>query len=128
MRSADSPKGRGLSAAELALAAAELAPLLRTAVVLDAALVADSDDVLLVLSRNDRKLFLHVALGQERARVCTTARRFTRSDLQPGPRTDALLAELSRLSLPVLVDCTAADGQQRRDQRARALLVRPFLW
>lgn len=29
-----------------------------------------------------------------------------------GPRPERLLAELSRLSLPVLVDCTAAEGQE----------------
>ncbi len=110
MRSADSTKGRGLSAAELALAAAELAPLLRTAVVLDAALVADSDDLLLVLSRDDRKLFLHVALGQERARVCTTARRFTRSDLRPGPRTDALKRRLAGATVTAV---THAPGERR---------------
>jgi aspartokinase/homoserine dehydrogenase 1 len=38
-----------------------------------------------------------------------------------GPRTDALLAELSRLSLPVLVDCTAADGQQQLYAKAFSL-------
>ncbi|MCA2980028.1 MAG: aspartate kinase [Myxococcaceae bacterium] len=38
-----------------------------------------------------------------------------------GPRTEAMLVELSRLSLPVLVDCSAADGQQQLYARAFAL-------
>ncbi|MCU0697944.1 MAG: bifunctional aspartate kinase/homoserine dehydrogenase I [Myxococcaceae bacterium] len=38
-----------------------------------------------------------------------------------GPRTEVLLGELSRLSLPVLVDCTAADGQQQLYVKAFSL-------
>ncbi len=83
-------KGRGLTATELALAAAELAPALCGAEVLDASPIVDCDDLLLVLQREDGKLFLHIALGQDRARIAPTSRRFRRDEQQPGPRTDAL--------------------------------------
>ncbi len=92
----DSParRERGLSARELELAAEELAPLLRSAVVVDVAKIVDSDDLVVILEQAGKKRFLHIALGQDRARVATTARRFSRDDFQRGPQADALQKRL----------------------------------
>lgn len=88
-------RGRGLSAAELALACAELALFLRGAEVLDAVPLAASDDLVLVVDRDEGKAFVHVALGQDRARVAPTARRFVRDEFDRGPRVDALKQRLA---------------------------------
>lgn len=88
-------RGRGLSAAELALACAELATFLRGAEILDAVPLAASDDLVLVVQRDAGKDFVHVALGQDRARAVPTARRFARDEFERGPRADALKQRLA---------------------------------
>lgn len=93
------PAARGLTARELGHAVAELAAL-RGATVLDAAALIGTDeheDVLLVLQPNDpdaKKVFVHVALGGTRARVCTTQRRFGRDARARGPGPDLFQREL----------------------------------
>lgn len=91
---APSGRGRGLSASELALASAELAKLLLGAAVKDVSPIQGGDDLLLVLLKDDRRIHLHVALGQERARIGVTTRRFRNDEFQPGPRTDVLKKHL----------------------------------
>lgn len=88
-------RGRGLTAAELAPACAELALWLRGAEVLDAVPLAATDDLVLVVQRDEGKAFVHVALGQERARVAPTARRFRRDEFERSPRADALKQRLA---------------------------------
>ncbi len=104
------PPGRGLSASELALAAAELATLLVGAELLDVAPLQQGDDLLLVWQQGASKQFLHVALGNRRARVVTTARRFRRDEQQTGPRADALRRQLGGARCTAIV---AAAGERR---------------
>lgn len=90
-----SPRAGGLRAAELALAAPALGAELGGWSVLDVARIADGDDLLLVCAAPNGtppgpKRFLHVAPGGNRARVCTTARRFGREQMASGPQVDAL--------------------------------------
>jgi len=101
------PAARGLTASELALALAELRALEGRAVADAAALVGTSehDDVLLVLQGADlaaRKAFVHVALGGARARICTTARRFSRDRRARGPSADLLQRELQDATLAAI--------------------------
>ena len=94
---------RGLSAAELTAACAELHTL-AGAVVLDLAplvVPANADDLLLVLQlpagddgSAPRKQFLHIAPGGPRARLGTTARRFPAEAFARGPARDLLQREL----------------------------------
>ena len=77
------PVARGLTSAELAIAIQELRAL-EGASVLDAVALVGTDqhdDLLLVVQPAEpetHKVFLHVALGGVRARICTTKRRFGR--------------------------------------------------
>lgn len=117
------PEGppRGLSAAELAAACAELAAF-RGAEVLDVTpleVPPGSDDLLLVLQPTaggdaaaDRapKVFLHVAPGGSRARLCATARRFPPEVAARGPARDLLLRELRAATLLRVV---SAAGERR---------------
>jgi hypothetical protein len=104
---------RGLSAAELAAACAELHTL-AGAVVLDLAplvVPANADDLLLVLQCADgaqpSKRFLHIAPGGPRARLCTTARRFAAEAFARGPARDLLQRELLGATLTGAARCTS---------------------
>ncbi len=110
MSGPSAPRERGLSARELALAAEELGPLLRGAVVVDVAKILETDDLLLVLEQGGRKVFLHIALGQDRARIAPTARRFSRDEFQRGPQADALAQRLRNARVTAVVH---AAGERR---------------
>lgn len=87
---------RGLSAGELALAIAELAPLVADAELVDVSGLRERDDLLLFLRAPDqRKLALHLVPGGTRGRICPTARRFAKPELALGPGVEALRNELS---------------------------------
>lgn len=92
------PRARGLSAAELGAAVAELREH-AGAEVLDATALrtaAGAEDLLLVLQpRDGAKRFLHVALGSDRARLAPTTRRFAKDTFAPGIATDVLRRELT---------------------------------
>lgn len=109
------PAARGLTARELGHAVAELSAL-RSATVLDAVALIGTDeheDVLLVLQPTDpdaRKVFVHVALGGTRARICSTQRRFGREARARGPGPDLLQRELQNA---VLRDVTHAGDDER---------------
>jgi predicted ribosome quality control (RQC) complex YloA/Tae2 family protein len=103
------PTAYGLTAAELGLVAGELSAFCG-AELLDAALLAGGDDVLLVLSTGEQKQFVHVALGSRRARVCTTARRFGKDARAPGPRADFLQHRLAGRTLAAI---DLAPGERR---------------
>lgn len=93
----------GLTAGELAAATAELQAL-AGARVLDAVPLLAGDDLLLVLQAPDaRKHFLHVALGAQRARVATTARRFGKAVFGRGPQRDTLAHHLADAQLQRIV-------------------------
>lgn len=110
-----------MSAAELAAACAELAAF-RGAAVLDVSpleVPPGSDDLLLVLqpsaagdeARGARaKVFLHLAPGGSRARLCTTSRRFPADVAARGPARDLLLRELRNAAL---VRVLATPGERR---------------
>jgi predicted ribosome quality control (RQC) complex YloA/Tae2 family protein len=106
---------RGLTAAELAAACAELQQH-RDAVVLEAiplAVPAGADDLLLVLGRPDdarAKSFLHVAPGGPRARVTLTTTRFPATAFARGPARDLLQKELAGARF---THVAAADGERR---------------
>ncbi|MBM4062603.1 MAG: hypothetical protein FJ265_16125, partial [Planctomycetes bacterium] len=106
---------RGLSAAELAAAVAELQALC-PATVLDVVPLlgpADADDLLLVLQPPGDltpKAFLHVAPGGTRARVTVTARRWPKQALSRGPAWTLLQRELAGAALRHVVQ---ADGERR---------------
>ena len=98
------PVARGLTAAELALAVAELRDLVGATVLDAVALIGTDahDDLLLVLrpvAPEARKVFVHAALGGTRARVCATARRFGRDARARGPGPDLLQRELQDAAL-----------------------------
>lgn len=102
---------RGLSAAELALALAELQSLCGR-VVLDAVplrTVAGEDDLLLVFDGQPKE-FLLVAPGGTRARVGTTALRFARDERQRGVAADLCQRELVGATLMTAV---ATPGERR---------------
>jgi predicted ribosome quality control (RQC) complex YloA/Tae2 family protein len=105
------PAHRGLTGAELALAVGELHAQLAGATVLDAVLLQPGDDLLLVLARDDRKHFVHIALGSKRARVATTARRFGKHERAQGPKADALRKHLDGRTLEQVV--VPAPGERR---------------
>jgi predicted ribosome quality control (RQC) complex YloA/Tae2 family protein len=92
---------RGLSAAELAAACGELQALVGAAAgttVVEAvplAVPADADDLLLILQHGERKLFLHIAPGGNRARLSPTDVRFPASAFAKGVRTDLLQKALA---------------------------------
>ncbi|HEX5053088.1 MAG TPA: NFACT RNA binding domain-containing protein [Planctomycetota bacterium] len=98
------PAPRGLSAAELAAAVAELQSLVG-ATVLDVVPLSappGDDDLLLVLHPREEaghRVFLHLAPGGPRARVTTTARRFGKPDFARGPARDLLHQELAGATL-----------------------------
>ena len=102
---------RGLTAAELAVAVAELREQVAGSIVLDAALVHPGEDVLLVLARDDRKHFVHIALGSKRARITTTARRFARHERLSGPKALALRTRLEGRTLEQVA--VPAPGERR---------------
>lgn len=102
---------RGLSAAELAMAIAELQPLLGRSV-LDAAPLATAageDDLLLVFD-GQPKLFVLVAPGGTRARVGTTSLRFARDERRRGVAADICQRELAGA---VLQNVAATPGERR---------------
>ncbi|MEC9048338.1 MAG: NFACT RNA binding domain-containing protein [Planctomycetota bacterium] len=126
---------RGLTAAELAHALAELRAL-EGATLLDAvALIGTGghDDLLLVLQPDDpisEKAFVHVALGGARARVCTTARRFGRDQRARGAGPDLLQRQLQHSKLTSIEH---AGAQERSctlsfeaDGEARSLIIELF--
>lgn len=114
---------RGLSAAELAAAVAELQAL-RGATVLEVVPLAGApgcDDLLLVLQlpqqalpqaavEHARKAFVLLAPGGPRARVGTTSRRWPKDAFLRGPTRDALHRELAGATLHHLVQ---PDGERR---------------
>lgn len=110
---------RGLSAAELAAACAELHTL-AGAVVLDLAplvVPANADDLLLVLQlpanadgTAPKKQFLHIAPGGPRARLGTTARRFPAEAFARGVARDLLQRELLGATLTAAI---ATAGERR---------------
>jgi predicted ribosome quality control (RQC) complex YloA/Tae2 family protein len=101
---APGPAPRGLSAAELAAAVAELLALCGSTV-LDVVPFAEpdgSDDLLLVLqpgADGGPKVFLHLAPGGPRARVATTARRWHKHAFARGQTHDLLHRELAGATL-----------------------------
>ncbi len=101
------PAARGLSAAELGHAAAALHALAPAAVVDVVPLHTRTgpEDLLLVLQPHgdDRKVFVHVALGSSRARLTTTTRRFAKAVLVRGPVQDLLHRELAASRLVEVV-------------------------
>ena len=108
---------RGLEAAELAAAVAELQSLL-SAVVLDVVPFAapagsnqpPTDDLLLVLQLGGdtaRKVFVHLAPGGPRARICTTSRRWPKDAFARGLTHDLLHRELAGATLHHLVQPTS---------------------
>jgi predicted ribosome quality control (RQC) complex YloA/Tae2 family protein len=106
------PALRGLSAAELAAACAELTAWCGAAV-LDAvplAVPADADDLLLVLQGPTGKAFLHLVPGGQRARVTLTAARFPADTFARGTRTDLLQRELREARLTLVI---ATAGERR---------------
>ena len=101
---------RGLSAGELAAAAAELQALVGCRV-LEALPLAAHDDLLMVLQAVDgRKHFLHVAPGGTRARITLTTRRFPKEERRRGTVADLLARELAGAELRWLSAC---DGERR---------------
>ena len=98
---------RGLTAAELSVAIAELKAL-EGARVIDAVALTGTDghdDLLVVLeprAREGEKTFLHVALGGARARVCTTARRWGREQRTRSPGPDLLQRDLQDARLQAI--------------------------
>ncbi len=114
MQDAAQKPGGGLTAAELALAAAELACAIVGARVLDIAPLVDHDDLLLVLQADGPKLLLHVALGTQRARITLTQRRFTADERAQGPKAQSLQRSLQGAV------CTGLDqpmGERRLELR-----------
>jgi predicted ribosome quality control (RQC) complex YloA/Tae2 family protein len=106
------PALRGLSAAELAAACGELAAWCGAAV-LDAvplAVVADADDLLLVLQGPTGKGFLHLVPGGQRARLTLTSVRFAATTFAHGTRADLLQRELRAARL---THVAAAAGERR---------------
>ncbi|GAB4148086.1 MAG: hypothetical protein Fur0037_16350 [Planctomycetota bacterium] len=101
---------RGLSAGELAAAAAALSSRCAGARVRDAALLARGDDLLLFLESDALRGSLHVALGTRRARVTLTARRFAQKEFARGPRAGALAR---RLAGAVLLGVESPPGERR---------------
>ena len=94
------PRGGGLRAAELAQAVSALRAALDGWCVRDVARITDGDDLLLVCAAPEgavapAKRFLHIAPGGNRARVCTTERRFGRERMASGPQLDALRKALA---------------------------------
>ncbi|MCR9247949.1 MAG: NFACT RNA binding domain-containing protein [bacterium] len=114
-------KGRGLTAAELAAAVAELNELCG-AEVIDAkpitAAPAQNDLLVVLQPEAGKKQFLHVALGSTRARVCTTSRRFTKEQFGKGPAHDRLQALLVGTKL---VGIDVKPGERRCELRFAAL-------
>ncbi len=101
---------RGLAAAELAAAVAELRAFAGWRVQ-DALPLAQHDDLLLVLANGAHdRAFLHVAPGGTRARVTTTSRRFAKDDWRRGPAADLLARELAGAELRAVA---AAPGERR---------------
>ena len=97
---AGGPAARGLSADELAAAAAELRSLQAAAVidVVPLRTAVGPEDLLLVLQPPvpaAPKVFVHVALGGARARIATTARRFRSDERARGPHVALLQRELA---------------------------------
>lgn len=109
---------RGLSAAELAAAVAELAARVVPSEVADVALRRGRDDLLLWLRpAAGGKVALHVVPGVHRGRITLTARRFAREDFTAGGPADALRARLAGTTL-VAVD--AVPGERIARLRFRA--------
>ncbi len=107
---------RGLTAAELALAVGELRELAGARVLDAAALLGtdEHDDLLLVLqppAGEPPKVFVHIALGGARARVCTTERRFPRDRRARGPGPARLQRDLLDATL---VDVAHPGEDERR--------------
>jgi predicted ribosome quality control (RQC) complex YloA/Tae2 family protein len=104
-------RARGLSAAELAAAVAELQALVGSVVLDVVPLQAPADDLLLVLQHgpDGRKVFVHVAPGGPRARVCTTARRWPKDAFARGATRDLLQRELGGATLHHVVQ---PDGER----------------
>lgn len=80
----------GLTAAELALAVAELQPALASAAVEDVVCLRERDDLMLVLRMGTGRHLLLFALGGARARITITTRRFAKEQFATGPQPDAL--------------------------------------
>jgi len=124
-------RARGLSAAELTAAVAELQSLVGS-VVLDVVPIAvppASDDLLLVLQHGGeagRKSFLLLAPGGPRARVGTTTRRWQKDSFARSPARDVLQRELAGAILHHVVQ---PDGERactfgfRTDHGDRRLAV-----
>lgn len=116
MPASPGPTPRGLSAAELEIAARALAQAASAATVVDAVALLGTgghDDLLLVLQPPDadrHKLFVHVALGGPRARLTLTTRRFGRDRRARGPGADLLARELQDATLTAV---EPAAGERR---------------
>lgn len=117
---------RGLSAAELAGACAELRPLVGARVA-DAFAVprgtADSD-LVLVFAAAGGKAFLHAATGGPTARLCLTARRWPKPAMQPSPFAGLIGAMLTGIGS--LADERIARLHFASDAGERQLVVELF--
>lgn len=65
--------------------------------------LAERDDLLLFLESGSQRMTLQVALGAQRARITTTARRFARSSFATGPLVDRLAERLQGARLTTIV-------------------------
>jgi predicted ribosome quality control (RQC) complex YloA/Tae2 family protein len=120
----------GLTAAELALALAEIEPALAGMRVRDAAKLAARDDLLLWFDGDRGRATLQIALGAARARLTLTQRRFQRDEFETGPRIDQLREQLLGCALAGVVQ---PGGERRcslvlrdREQARRSLEVELF--
>jgi predicted ribosome quality control (RQC) complex YloA/Tae2 family protein len=108
-----------MTAAELALAVRELRDLVGARALDVVALTGTDqhDDVLLVLAPDEdaAKVFVHVALGGWRARVCTTTRRWSKERRARGPGPERLQRELR--------DATLTDVEHAADDERRFTLA-----
>jgi predicted ribosome quality control (RQC) complex YloA/Tae2 family protein len=96
---------------------AELAEALAAAVVEDAALLRDSDDLVLVLRTADGRRLLLLALGGRRAHVTVTRRRFAKEAFATGPHVDAVRARLQGAEVTAVVQ---AAGERRLELHLRS--------
>lgn len=104
----------GLTAAELALACAELHEKLAGARVRDAVRLREDEDLLLFLEKDARVHALWVVPGGVRGRLCTTVRRFPKEAFATGPAAE----QCRRLLAGAVLESVApVPGERRAELR-----------